>query len=154
MQQATFKGVSGLVDRYKSTGSTNNGKTVKELNKVVKPLYSDIVMPTIEGINSELKKQLGEGESPLFKVVSNVELNQTDLNRNFIQIIFQRSDTEFNPLTSPYLLIEVNPSGKTDFISSDFNHVEKLAEISNIYGESKEFAVKFNDSLQKFLDKI
>lgn len=148
--------VSGLVDKFKSFKSANVGRTVKELNNVVKPLYTELVMPTIDGLNSALKEKLGDEEAPVFKVVSNVELNQTDLNRNFIQIVFQRSDSDadFNPLTSPYLLIEGSPSGQVDFISSTFNHVEKLAQVGDIYGSTNEFAAKFNDSLQQFIDKI
>lgn len=153
-QQEVFKDISNLVDKVRSTNSANKGRTVKDLNNIVKPLYAEVVMPTINGLNSELKKQLGDEDAPTFRVVSNIELNQSDLNRNFIQIVFQGVDAEFNPLTSPYLLIEGNPSGKVDFITSDFNRVEKLTEIDDIYGNTGEFTPKFNDSLQKFIAKI
>ena len=145
-----------FVDKVKESRTRDEDeKTILELNIIVSPFYNDFIKPTIERLNEMLIEKFGIN-SPQFKVVSNIDFkNQIEQNRNFIHIVFQEKPGEFNLISSPFFLIDIDISGNCRFIASDFKEAKELDNIDNFYKTSLEnLKSKFYSSFAIFFENL
>jgi hypothetical protein len=147
------KHFKNFVQKVKESHLPPDGKTIFDLNAILKPFYYKELKPRIEEFNKLLIKEFGE-KAPQFKVISNIDFQNSEQNRSFIQVLYQEKANEFNLLTSPFFMIESEITGISKFIISTFKEVSEIDKISNIYENHNELLKKFIDGFGTFLEKI
>lgn len=146
--------VTAFIDGIKKDYSLSVNEKIWDLNKILKPFLFEYVDNTIEQINQEIKKQFNS-VAPQFVVFSNVDSNLNEIDTFFIQISYRSPDAEYNPLTSPFLVMEFNASGSANFLTSNFRSIEKVNEITDMFNlQHEELQNKFISSLEHLLRKI
>ena len=142
-----------FIEKVKSSQTSQTGKTIHDLNKITKPFYRKIIS-LIDGFNRKLELEFEDINSPQFKIISNIEYQQAELNRNYIQIIYQEKPSDYNPLTSPSFFIEFEISGSSRFIASTHKKQIVIAKFDDSYNKAEEMFSRFYTAFEEFLELL